>query len=124
MTPETLTKENFWDELQQLYPEGMKVFSEWIDEYKKRVGWAHLFNSKFRETEIGRIYQRPKYHDLPTAMQAGIFLEFVEDKFGYPYLGLILCQAGEYITRVISFCHDNAKEFKSEIEHPKSEIKQ
>ena len=26
-----LTKENFWNELSQKYPKGMKVFCDWID---------------------------------------------------------------------------------------------
>ena len=73
---ENLTKENTFDELQQLYPEGMKVFLAWIDEYKKANEWDKLFGDG-----MGRFDRdAPKFHELPLAMQAGIFVEFCDDQ--------------------------------------------
>lgn len=71
---ETLTKENFWNDLKEKYPEEMKRFCEWIDEYKKRVDWERLFASTINA-------QAPKYHDLPIAMQFGIFLQFAKESW-------------------------------------------
>jgi len=49
----------------------MKVFCQWIDEYKKRVGWSQLFYSPHSPQN-----RDIKYHDLPIAMQVGIFWQF------------------------------------------------
>lgn len=88
---ERLTKENFWNECYSKWPGEMQVFCTWIDEYKKRVGWSALFKESdypFPDCNytpvvaadknlIGaRQYRVPKYHDLPIAMQIGIFLQF------------------------------------------------
>lgn len=70
---DSLTKENFWNELQEKYPEQMKVFIDWIDEYKKRVDWDLIF----REGKHGSEYAQPThYHQLPIAIQLGIFMQF------------------------------------------------
>lgn len=75
---EVLTKENFWNDLNQKYPEQMKVFCDWIDEYKRRVDWNTLFNGDF--TPSGHGYARsPKYHEIPIAMQIGIFYQFLDE---------------------------------------------
>ena len=66
-TMEKLTKENFFNEMQFLYPDGMKVFRAWIDQYKKDNDWFELFGD------------RVKYHHLPAAMQAGIFFLFIQE---------------------------------------------
>jgi hypothetical protein len=58
---ENLTKENFFNEMQKKYPKAMDIFCKWIDEYKKRVEWDCPL----------------KYHDLPLAMQAGIWSVFI-----------------------------------------------
>jgi hypothetical protein len=62
----TLTKENFWNEMMEKYPKSTKVFCEWIDEYKKEVDWVNLFNE----------HLNIKFHDIPYAMQYGIWMEF------------------------------------------------
>lgn len=73
---EKLTKELFWNDLYAQYPGEMKKFCDWIDDYKKRVNWDLLF----REGQHGGEYARPtKYHDLPIAMQIGIFLQYVAE---------------------------------------------
>lgn len=79
---ESLTKENFWNELNNAYPEQMKEFCAWIDEYKKRVDWDGLFNGL-----KGPFTSSPKYHDLPIAMQLGIFWEFsMESAYDYQFI--------------------------------------
>jgi CTP-dependent riboflavin kinase len=80
---ETLTKEEFWDEMSQNYPKAMKHFNEWIDRYKEENNWKDIFNE---DAEVGKddymagtLFEAPKYHDLPIAMQFGIFLEYLSD---------------------------------------------
>lgn len=90
---ENLTKENFWNSLMEKYPIGMKLFCDWIDEYKKTNNWANLFNAaKADDREYfdwngdAVEIEAPKYHDLPLAMQIGIFLEFM----AYENIGLTI----------------------------------
>lgn len=59
----TLTKENFFNEVKEQYPNAMKHFLDWIDEYKKAVDWESLFGSI-------------KFHSIPYAMQYGIWIEY------------------------------------------------
>ena len=75
---ETLTKENFWNDLQEKYPAGMKIFCEWIDKYKGKYGWNNLFgeHKTFYQGNLVCIGFAPKFHQLPYAMQIGIWLEF------------------------------------------------
>jgi hypothetical protein len=73
---ECLTKENFWNELYAKYPEAVYRFCDWIDQYKKQVNWNHLFACKGQENGILVNY---KYHDLPIAIQLGIFLQFAKE---------------------------------------------
>lgn len=75
--PKSLTKENFWDEMMEKYPVAMKRFCDWIDEYKKRVHWEELF--PFSKVRSGQPV-RTKYHDLPVAMQIGIFMQFAYEQ--------------------------------------------
>lgn len=63
------TKENFWDEIKLKYPEAFEHFSNWIDEYKKEIGWDKLFQDGV------------KFHDLPFEMQNGIIARFDVEKF-------------------------------------------
>lgn len=98
---ETLTKENFWDEMEQKYPKAMTHFKQWIDQYKSEHDWDKLFSTgffKFSEekttTVVGElaqsliVAQAPKYHELPIAMQFGIFTEYMlsapEGCYGIP----------------------------------------
>ena len=75
---ESLTKENFWNALTEKYPEEMQKFGEWIDEYKERVDWDNLFNGL-----KGPFTSSPKYHELPTAVQFGIFYQFTVENEEY-----------------------------------------
>lgn len=64
---ETLTKEEFWDPLAEKYPDLMTEFRAWIDKYKERVDWSNIF------------FSFVKYHDLPVAVQIGIFFQFMAE---------------------------------------------
>ncbi len=72
---ETLTKENFWNQIYIDYPKACKLFCNWIDEYKKAVDWNDLFNDDI--TNLADGYKVPKFHEIPHAMQQGIWIEFV-----------------------------------------------
>lgn len=78
--PLILTKENFWNDLQEKYPEQMKLFCDWIDDYKKRVDWNTLFRqdvcSHCPDPPIGI----PKFHEIPVAMQIGIYSQFLSEQ--------------------------------------------
>lgn len=88
---ENLNKENFWNALMEKYPKGVQAFCDWIDEYKHKNDWDRLFNAGIEEfsrgmmrgeiVEMGRT-RAPKYHDLPLAMQIGIYIEFMIDRGG------------------------------------------
>jgi len=73
-----LDKENFWNRLQELYPLGMKVFCDWVDEYKRKNNWNDLFgNGKI--TQRKHYWSDVKYHHIPLAFQIGMWIEFVGD---------------------------------------------
>jgi len=90
---EILTKENFWNEMEQKYPKAMKHFQNWIDGYKKANQWQLLFNGMVvthldSDTKQPQYTFAPKYHELPIAMQFGIFVEFItysEPKLNKPF---------------------------------------
>jgi hypothetical protein len=73
-----LTKENFWNEMEQKYPKAMAHFKEWIDKYKVINNWEDLFNDGWEIDSYGGTNKTvaPKYHELPIAMQFGIFIEY------------------------------------------------
>lgn len=75
----TLTKENFWNDTMVSYPKATKLFCDWIDEYKKAVGWGNLFNKHYNTGNDNGWNLLPKFHDIPYAMQQGIWIAFVED---------------------------------------------
>lgn len=60
-----LNKENFWDSCKKEFPAAMKDFCNWIDDYKKQNDWGNLIGKKV------------KFHDLPLAMQMGIWNEYL-----------------------------------------------
>jgi hypothetical protein len=74
--------------LKDKYPLGMQVFLDWIDEYKKAINWKSLFNAG-HSTQPGLSNSKqtvaPKYHELPGAMQVGIFIEFMKQRGGCEY---------------------------------------
>lgn len=83
---ENLSYEKFWTPLYEKYPKGVQEFCDWIDEYKKNIGWSGLFSPKaiIKTDDHGLILgcHEPKYHHLPLAMQIGIWIEFVCSRGG------------------------------------------
>lgn len=86
-----LTKENFWKELQEKYPLQMNKFNDWIDKYKVENNWNKLFNENYSQFNkqyasngelVSMDFSPPKYHELPIAMQIGIFMEFASQSKG------------------------------------------
>lgn len=80
--------ENFFNKLQKKYPKAMKVFCEWIDEYKKNIDWKFLFNEgaifhvPMSPPDGDFTADAPKFHNLPYAMQLGIMLQFMQEQSG------------------------------------------
>lgn len=89
-----LTKHDFWDEIELKYPKAIARFKEWINKYKSELNWDDLFNAGFEvdfPTDIPAT-TAPKYHELPVAMQFGIFMEYFKeiyqkDKFDLDKIG-------------------------------------
>ena len=95
---ENLNKENFFNALQDKFPKGMKIFCDWIDEYKKKNNWDSLFKTpddKRPEANSDPFFnvglderqkewdaRKIKYHNLPIAFQIGIWIEFVCSRGG------------------------------------------
>ncbi len=74
---EGLTKENFFNEMMQKYPLAMKDFCNWVDEYKQKNDWGNLFN--FGTPHYAKQgWHNTKFHDLPLAMQMGIWNEYLD----------------------------------------------
>lgn len=63
----SLTKENFWDDLMLKYPQAVKEFCNWIDDYKRSVNWTSFI-------------PEAKYHDLPFEFQLGIWFRYMEEE--------------------------------------------
>ena len=81
----SLTKENFWNALYEKYSE-VAVFCGWIDEYKRSVEWDNLFNNGSMK-HYAR--QSIKFHDLPIAMQWGIFCQFASEMHPSGFGGIV-----------------------------------
>ena len=106
---ESLTKENFWNELYAKYPKGTQVFCDWIDKYKKSVNWTDLFRDHLNGDAK---FSSPKYHDLPYAMQMGIWFQFEQEfdlgRIGSPnFSGFDLRNRIEQYISVMQFNIDN-----------------
>lgn len=84
---ENLTKENFWNEMQGIYPNAIEKFCKWIDQYKENNNWNKLFNGcltirDYSITTGSNTYwsMSPKFHDLPIAFQVGIFNQYCAEQ--------------------------------------------
>lgn len=66
-----------------VHPKEMQVFCVWVDKYKERVHWKGLFSRYFKDQSKASQDHGydgwPKFHDLPIAMQMGIFAEFAAE---------------------------------------------
>jgi hypothetical protein len=107
----TLTKENFWNEMMEKYPKATKAFCEWIDEYKKAVEWDELFANigRLNEDVPGGFRKKVKFHDIPYAMQYGIWMEFCRQT-SHQYF-----EQGEHPSATIDLAED-VKSVLSEID--------
>lgn len=74
----TLTKEEFWNAVHREYPNACAEFCAWVDAYKESVEWKQLFNERWPSVPIVRT-KAPKYHELPYALQYGIWAQFMSD---------------------------------------------
>jgi hypothetical protein len=73
MGVEKLTKANFWNKIEEKYPEEFKHFSAWIDKYKIECNWNYLFGN------FGSTGREIKFHDLPFDMQKGIIQRYQQE---------------------------------------------
>lgn len=80
------TKEMFWSPLEASNPEGLKKFYLWIDDYKRKNSWQQLFNYGSPHYS-NQGWHNPKFHELPSAMQFGIFLQFVSETTPLAFAG-------------------------------------
>lgn len=65
-----LNKENFFNAMQEKYPETMERFLEFIDSYKVTRGWELMFGCN---PEI----KAPKFHEIPYELQIGVICRFL-----------------------------------------------
>ena len=78
-----MTKENFWNEIEQRWPGELEMFSQWLDEYKKKIHWDDLFHREKRE----HYWTDLKFHHLPDAIQIGIFYQYtIEEPCRYSFI--------------------------------------
>lgn len=100
MIMNTMTKENFWNEIEQRWPGEFIEFKEWIDEYKKQVQWESLFPILPREHH----YTAIKFHHLPDAMQLGVFIQYTKET---PHRFDFIIEEGDTFEKII----ENIKEW-------------
>lgn len=81
-----MNRSEFWDILSEKYPEEVGDFTHWCDEFKRRYNWFGIFRegADTIETPLGTavIHKSIKIHDLPQAMQIGIFLQYTIEHGG------------------------------------------
>lgn len=71
-----LNKENFWDELERQFPDAVKRFYDWIDEYKIEAGWDKIFKCNEGTGQV------VKFHEVPVEIQMGIISRFLFELTG------------------------------------------
>jgi hypothetical protein len=67
----------FWSEIKEKFVGEIQEFNQWIEKYKTRMGWEHIFNPNY--TMEGMSWRRITFYDLPDAMQIGIFIQYVSE---------------------------------------------
>jgi hypothetical protein len=85
---EKMTKANFWDGLKTEYPDQTTDFLMWLDEWKRRERWNELFGEGHLYAKgVGEqlIVRNVKFHDLPNAMQIGIFIQYTVETGAHPF---------------------------------------
>ena len=86
---EKMTKANFWNVLEAEYPEQTADFRRWLSEYARREGIDRLFDAQ-HSADGGQIRQTVTlipvgFHDLPNAMQIGIFIQYTVETGAHPF---------------------------------------
>lgn len=79
-----LTKKDFWEPMERQCPKIIAKFKAWIDQYKKDVRWTNFIKPMPGYTGGMVGFKYYKYHDLPDAMQIGIWIEY-SFTFDCPY---------------------------------------
>lgn len=116
--PAVLTKEGFWNEIEKKYPGYMEDFKAWIDKYKERVRWDELFGNVFPTTK------KIKFHDLPTAMQIGIFIQYTTEAEGRFEFIEDFCEMSYYVNQINEyFWHEDdwSRMEHQEVKHSEDE---
>lgn len=72
-----------WIELAARYPDGIKIFQEWFENYKERVNWQKLFGEVITPHYV---HKGPDFEELPEALQLGIWQEFTRGMNHQPKL--------------------------------------
>lgn len=100
----TLTKQEFWNPLEEKYPKAMKDFRKWVDHYKDLNDWNELFNE--HDDGVLAMGIAPKYHELPDYMQFGIFCQYLVEHENY-YVGVLdITNPKQIITQYIEKLED------------------
>lgn len=66
----------FWDSLEKSCPKEVKAFKAWLTEYAEEIDWHTLFDDPFTP-----------FHDLPDAMQFGVYIQYGFETEGPVYIG-------------------------------------
>lgn len=106
----SMTKENFWNKIMEDCPGKMNEFCEWIDEYKAKSGWDSIFQGG------GELI---KYHDIPLAMQVGIFLQYaIEGDHYYNFFeyldGIPITDMADYPRHIKTWFYEEEREAHDE----------
>jgi hypothetical protein len=79
---EGLTKENFFNQVEEDLPFAVALFCSWIDEEKIKIDWDEVFNGGWELPQCGGIQtQSPKFHELPFELQFGLISKFIYKYF-------------------------------------------
>jgi hypothetical protein len=71
-----LTRENFFDEMQQKYPQAAGRFSQWLEKYKDDgVNWKYFFSSREPARRSGPF----EFEKMPLPFQLGIFMQYIDE---------------------------------------------
>jgi hypothetical protein len=84
---DVLSLENFWNKLYEKYPEAAEEWCDWIDQYKDETNLKVLFNERIIKAPVNGFDDleiiAPKVHQLPIALQVGIFMQFLSERVTY-----------------------------------------
>lgn len=103
-----MTKAEFWLPLEVKYPLQMADFRRWIDEYKRREKWSRFF--RYEHAVDGTELHAPKFHDLPNALQLGMFIQYTVENGGRSFIDQRLVEnelsMEEWVNRIRTWFED------------------